>query len=386
MGKGMTIAVGLVLAAGCGSDPGGEDEDGTTEAVGTTGNETTAGPTASTETGSDATNSTGASADGTGTAGETDTAETGAETGADATGDTEGDTETGGPVIPPVALCSGEVVESFGLAYADDHPDRNLLDLYVPQDGGPCPLLMWVHGGAWQAGSRQLGGAIAARLERQRDRGYAIASIDYRFSSDAEFPAQIHDVKAALRWVRANAETYNIDPHRIVVMGASAGGHLVALAGTSGGEAMLEDLGQGNADQPSDVHGVIDCYGPTDFALMDEQAADNGCGPGSQNHSNPGSPESNLVDCDGLAACPEDVMEANPITYVDADDPPFIIGHGDEDCTVAPGQSVILDAALQDAGVPSELFTSPNTGHEIASCPPDEDIDGFLDDVFGVTR
>ena len=308
----------------------------------------------------------------------------------DVSGDTEpADTATADApdaATEPPTLCSGELEMTAGLRYAETH-DSNLLDLYVPADGGPCPLIVWVHGGGWQAGSRNLGRALLERLTRQSDRGYAFASIDYRLSGDAIFPAQINDVKAALRWLRANAETLGIDPTRIAVMGSSAGGHLVSLTGTSGGVADLEDLDQGNEEESSTVQAVIDCYGPTTFSEMDSQLADNGCPRNAQRHSQPDSPESRVLGCEGgLATCPEDVMRADPITYIDATDPPFLIGHGTEDCTVPPGQSRDLHAALMAAGVPTDLHIIEMSGHVQTSCPPDEAIDVFLDEAFGVTR
>lgn len=364
----------LLVGLACGADPAPGDTEDSGDTTATTSAPSDA-PTAPTGTDSAGLDSTTASTTTPGSTGET---------GADE-GSSSG--ESTGPQPPPATLCSGATMEHSALQYADDDPQRNLVDLYVHEDGGPCPLLLWVHGGAWLGGSRQLGGPIANRLFRQRDRGYAVASMDYRLSSDALFPAQIYDVKAALRWLRANADRYNIDPTRIAVMGASAGGHLVALAGTSGGVEDLEDLTQGNPGESSEAQAVIDCYGPTDFAQMDPQLADNGCGPGTQTHSAPSSPESMLLGCaGGLASCPDDVARANPITYVDAGDPPFIIGHGAQDCTVPPGQSTTLDQALQADSVPSTLYPSPGTGHEIASCPPDEVIDQFLDEAFGIER
>ena len=147
------------------------------------------------------------------------------------------------------------------LAYVADGHERHKLDLFVPEKAdGPLPLIIWVHGGGWQNGSKDgcppLRGGYAGR-------GYAVASINYRLSQHAPFPAQIEDCKAATRWLRAHAREYNLDPNRFGVWGSSAGGHLVALLGTSGDVKAFE-VGA-NLDQSSRVQAVCDYYGPTDF-------------------------------------------------------------------------------------------------------------------------
>jgi acetyl esterase/lipase len=173
-------------------------------------------------------------------------------------------------------------------------------------------------------------------------------------------PAQIQDVKAAIRFLRANASQYKIDAAHIGIAGESAGGHLSALAGTSGDVASLEDLSQGNPSMSSRVQAVADFFGPTDFSVMDTQATAQGCV--GSTHSRGDSPESKLVGC-AVSACPDQVRLQNPITYVSPDDPPFSITHGDIDCTVPWGQSEILDAALRAAGVISTFEKVPAVGH-----------------------
>ncbi len=222
------------------------------------------------------------------------------------------------------------------------------LDLYTPSGAPPFPVIVWVHGGAWRAGDKSLRADHAAL--RQRARGYAVASIEYRLSGEAVFPAQIEDCRAALRWLRANAAAYALDPSRIAGWGSSAGGHLVALLGTSGGVTTLEDPLQGAPAESSRVQAVVDWYGPTDFLLMDAS------------HHGPDSPESRLLGCD-IDECPDRVAFANPLTYVDAADPPFFIQHGTRDATVDPGQSVILHAALLAAGVESTYIPLEGAGH-----------------------
>ena len=180
-------------------------------------------------------------------------------------------------------------------------------------------------------------------------KGYAVASINYRFSQHALFPAQIEDCKAAIRWLRANAKKYGFDANHVGVWGASAGGHLVALLGTTASVMELYGNG-GNMDQSSRVQCVVDWFGPTDFTKIG----------GGQD--NPNSPMARLVggpvrDRQELAA------KANPITYVNKDSAPFLIMHGEEDKLVPMNQSELLDAALRKAGVESTLVRVPKNGH-----------------------
>src|SRR5262249_39045436 len=173
------------------------------------------------------------------------------------------------------------------LEYVQGGHERQRLDLYVPERADtPLPVIVWIHGGAWMGGSKD-GGVPALPF---LGKGYAVASVNYRLSQHAVFPAQIQDCKAAIRWLRANAKTYNLDPERIGVWGASAGGHLVALLGTSGGVEDLEGKG-GNADQSSRVQAVVDFFGPTDFLQMDAHAVPDA----RLKHDPPSSPESRLI-------------------------------------------------------------------------------------------
>jgi acetyl esterase/lipase len=224
------------------------------------------------------------------------------------------------------------------------------LDLYW-RDGAerPAPLIIWVHGGGWRQGNRKGAGGILPLL----DDGFAIATISYRLSGQAIFPAQIQDCKAAVRWLRAHADKFSLDPNHFGAWGGSAGGHLVALLGTAG-NVKSWDVGE-YLEYSSRVQAVCDWYGPTDFLRMDDV-------PGTMNHSAPDSPESQLIG-GPIQENPEKVMRANPITYVTPDDPPFLIMHGQEDRTVIPLQSDLLHAALVAASVDSTLLLIPGTGH-----------------------
>ena len=148
------------------------------------------------------------------------------------------------------------------LEYVEKGHARNKLDVYQPKSEGALPVVVWIHGGAWQTGSKENCPALFLS-----EKGYAVVSVNYRLSGHAVFPAQIEDCKAALRWVRANAKVYNLNPERIGVWGSSAGGHLAALLGTSGEVEALEGKG-GNAKQSSRVQCAVDFFGPTDFAKM----------------------------------------------------------------------------------------------------------------------
>ncbi|MCX6910784.1 MAG: alpha/beta hydrolase, partial [Verrucomicrobia bacterium] len=214
------------------------------------------------------------------------------------------------------------------------------LDLYLQKSDRPLPLIIWVHGGAWLSGDKR-GGPFFQMLAR----GYAVASLNYRLSHQAVFPAQIEDCKAAIRWMRAHAREYNLDPGRFGAWGSSAGGHLVALLGASGGVKSLEG-GAGNPGVSSRVQAVCDWFGPTDFTQMETHALT----PGKPfNHDATDSPESRLIG-GALQENKDKARAANPITYVTPDDPPFLIMHGDRDPLVPHHQSELLAAALKKAG------------------------------------
>jgi acetyl esterase/lipase len=181
------------------------------------------------------------------------------------------------------------------------------------------------------------------------EKGYAAASINYRLSQQALFPAQIEDCKAAIRWLRANAKKYHLDPRHIGVWGASAGGHLVALLGATGGVKDLEGE-EGNLDQSSRVQAVVDWFGPTDFATIGKGLSD------------PKSPVSRLI-----GGSPQENKEkaakASPITYVGKDAAPTLIMHGDKDNLVPISQSEELAAALKKAGVEVTFQVVKGNGH-----------------------
>ena len=238
------------------------------------------------------------------------------------------------------------------IAYVENGHERQKLDLYLPEKtSAPLPLIIWIHGGGWQAGSKDNCPAL-----RFTERGYAVASIGYRLSGSAIFPAQIEDCKAAIRWLRAHAAENNLDPKKFAVWGSSAGGHLVALVGTSG-DVKQFDVGA-NLDQSSRVQAVCDYFGPTDITQMDAHAL----GGAPFKHDSSDSPESKLIG-GAVQENKDKAARVNPITYVSSDDPPFLIVHGDKDPLVPHHQSELLFDALKKSGVSAHFHTIHGAGH-----------------------
>ncbi len=262
-------------------------------------------------------------------------------------------------VAATAGFAQGTFTSVRDIAYAGDELDSHKLDLHIPNGTtGPMPVVIWIHGGGWMSGDKNLGlNNFQLRYARN---GYVVASLNYRLSSEAIFPAQIHDCKAAIRWLRANAAKYGLDPTRFAVWGSSAGGHLAALLGTSNDVADLEGTVGSNSQYSSRVQAVVDWYGPTDLLQMDAQAIAQGCG--SSNHNSANSAESLLVGCQ-IQTCPQAVQRANPLTYYTADDPPFFIQHGTTDCTVSIGQSQILQNLLQSNGHDAAFIPVVGAGH-----------------------
>jgi acetyl esterase/lipase len=205
---------------------------------------------------------------------------------------------------------------------------------------------------------------LAPMLEGLK-RGYAVVGLNYRMSGEAKFPALVQDVKAAIRWLRANADIYLFDPERIATWGGSAGGYLSLMAGVSAGIAELDDLSLGNPEQPSHVQAVVAWFPPTDFLKMDEQLAESGMAPPPEfAHSGANSPESLLLG-QQITQIPEMVRAANPETYIRPGLPPFFIQHGKRDNVVPYQQSANfaakLAAALGEQQVTLELL--PGASH-----------------------
>lgn len=246
------------------------------------------------------------------------------------------------------------------LAYAE-LSERQKLDIFLPeQTTSPVPLIISVHGGAFMFGDKRDHQLSPMLLGLKR--GYGVASVNYRYSEEARFPAQIHDIKAAIRYLRAHATEFNLDPERFAIWGGSAGGYLASLAGVSHGIAELEDLNLGNPETSSELQAVVDWFGPINFASMDAQFKESG--KGAPNHGEATSPEGKLLGA-ALAEVPELVMKANPETYISPDDPPFFIQHGMEDNMVPVQQSIEFAQNLREV-LPEhkiELHLLEEAGH-----------------------
>ena len=240
--------------------------------------------------------------------------------------------------------------------------DAQKLDIYFPDKGdGPYPVLISIHGGGFEIGDKK--NAMVEPMLKGLERGYAVVSINYRLSGEAKWPAQIYDCKAAVRWLKANADKYMLNPDKIAAWGGSAGGHLSSMLGTSGGVDKLEDLSLGNPEYSSRIQTVVDWFGPTEFLKMDDQLKESGV-ENPMKHSVPGSPESNLLG-KNIILVPQLAKQADPTTYITFDDPPFFIQHGTEDKFVPYQGSVNfgreLGKKLGYKNVYLELF--PATGH-----------------------
>ena len=227
------------------------------------------------------------------------------------------------------------VVRDVEYARIDGH--RLLLDLYIPEQQGAA-LLVWVHGGAWRAGSKS-----RMPLTVLVEEGWAVASVDYRLTPVARYPAQVHDLKAALRFLRAKAADYGLNAEKIAIAGNSAGGHLAALVGTSNGDQDLEGSVGAYLEESSDVQATVSFYGASNLTTILEQSTPFGLGVRI--------PALQLL----LGAQPEDAPEiarlASPIFHVDASDPPLLLIHGDQDPQMPINQSHELHGLYQKLGL-----------------------------------
>lgn len=236
------------------------------------------------------------------------------------------------------------------LTYAVTDERELVLDLYLPAKMEPAPpLVVWIHGGGWRGGSHS-----PAQLAWLTDYGYAVASIRYRLSQEAPFPAQIHDSKGAIRWLRAQAAQFGYDPDRVAVAGESAGGMLAALIGTSAGIDALEGQTGGHLEQSSDVQAVIDYYGASDFLL---RATDQ-----PKQTDSPGGVVYQLLG-GAVGEQPELARSASAAFHVSPAAPPLLVLHGARDRTVLPNQSERLVEAYRAVNLPVEYIILQHAGH-----------------------
>jgi acetyl esterase/lipase len=236
--------------------------------------------------------------------------------------------------------------------YARVGDDALLLDLYLPADARGAPLLVWVHGGAWQFGSKR-----DMPVEALGERGYAIASVEFRQATAARFPAQVHDIKAAIRFLRARAGDYGYDAARVAVLGASSGGHLAALVATTNGDAALEgDIGE-YLDASSDVQAAVSFFGASNLTTILKQST-----PAGLRVREPALKRllGDLPDQEGAAAL---ARLASPVFHVDAADPPILLLHGDQDPQMPINQSHELEGAYAAQGLDARLVVVHGAGH-----------------------
>jgi acetyl esterase/lipase len=260
--------------------------------------------------------------------------------------------------LPQAHAGPGGVRALLGVPYAALPGIRPLeLDLFLPADTGePAPLVVFLHGGGWRVGSRRSAGpayAASSPFEHLAQAGVAVASVDYRLSGEAVWPAQLHDAKAAVRWLRSRAGTLGIAPDRIAAWGESAGGHLAEMLGLTGSDDSLEgDVGVTGVS--SAVSAVVSWYGPSDIAAV---ATDAGTDP-----RDPSAREAQLLGAPPQTV-PDRAAQASPITHVSSGAPPFLLLHGRDDRLVPCAQSRRLHASLRQAGVEAELDVLEGADH-----------------------
>lgn len=235
------------------------------------------------------------------------------------------------------------------IVYAQVDGKELRLDLYLPAGKTDAPLIVWVHGGAWQFGNKEKVPTVF------RDHGFAIASIDFRASTTAKFPANVHDIKAAIRFLRANASRYGYSIKRVAIAGDSSGGHLAALVGVTNGHAQLEGDEGEYTQSPSDVDAIISYYGASNLKTILSQSTPHGL--------NVRTPALKYL----LGALPDEIPDiaalASPVTHVDRNDPPLLLIHGDQDRQMPINQSHELFGAYKSVGGDVQFHVVYGAGH-----------------------
>jgi len=264
------------------------------------------------------------------------------------------------PIIPNHVRCEKELTFRF-----DIDPPLNLTLYWHPASKTPTPAVLWFFGGGWLHGDRSFCQAALHLLKH----GFALVCPDYRMSYQATFPSQVEDAKAATRWARGMAQTFNIDGTRMGAWGESAGGYLATMTGVASHIKKWDEQGPFR-ELPSAVQAVCDWSGPTNFYRMNEP-------PCTFDHDAPDSYESRLMGAP-IREIPQKVASANPITYIDKNTPPFLIMHGMDDKTIIPNQSRLLHDALIKKGVDSKLIFLPGYGHKLGATAGTEAIDPVI--------
>ncbi|HWA24611.1 MAG TPA: alpha/beta hydrolase [Lacunisphaera sp.] len=264
------------------------------------------------------------------------------------------------------SVTAGEVRKD--IAFARIEGTELKLDLYLPDHGKPAGVIVWVHGGAWRAGSR-----AGVDLKGMTAFGWAVASVDYRLSTQAKFPAQIHDIKAAIRYLRAEAGHLGLPADKFVIAGSSAGGHLAALVGVTNGHKELEGTIGDNAGVSSDVQAIVDLYGASNLTTILKQSTPHGL--------SVRVPALDLLLGGQPDAVPDLAKLASPVFHVDAHDPPLLMLHGDQDPQMPINQSHELAGAYEAAGRPVVFKAVHGSGHGGPAFTSEANlrfIDGFL--------
>lgn len=256
--------------------------------------------------------------------------------------------------FPIIGLCffvsalSGQSVMTItDLLFARTQEGELQLDLYLPESDRKDVLIIWVHGGAWRSGSKEDPPKMLLK------HGYPLASINYRLSPEAAFPAQIHDIKAAVRFLKSKMSGFNYPINKIVLWGSSAGGHLAALAGLSYGNDYLEGVVGQLTTETSEIQGIIDFYGPSNLSSILDQSTPHGL-------------DVRIPALDLLLGDHKNTSRlstASPIMYVEKGDPPIFIAHGEQDLQVPINQSIELYSKCQRSDVKSEIHFIPGNGH-----------------------
>jgi acetyl esterase/lipase len=279
----------------------------------------------------------------------------------------------------PIADVSHIRRKWLDLPYASLSPIQKL-DIYLPDEGdGPFPVILHIHGGAFAIGDK--GDIQVQPYLRGLERNYAVVSVNYRLSGEAVFPAGLQDIKASIRWLRANSKTYHLDSDRIAACGSSAGGNYAAMVCLTASVAVFDDLSLGNAGYPCHIQAAVDLFGPTNFLKMDEQLAENGFGP--SDHGEADSPESRYLGAK-ISDVPLKVELANPMTYIHEHMPPLLIQHGRLDSLVPIQQSMMFVEKLKKYVSPDrfEFDILEGAGHADPLFETDENMNRvftFLD-------
>ena len=279
-------------------------------------------------------------------------------------------------ILLVLASCSASaenqhIRKVLNLNYAGTQNPRPTLDLILPtkESSKPRPLVVFIHGGGWHQGSKKTGHYFLPPLVNNGE--FAAATINYRLTGEAIWPAQIHDCKAAIRWLKAHAKEYNIDPERIAVSGMSAGGHLASMLGCTGEKCPLDGKVGPHLEHSSNVQCVVNLFGPSHFVTLDEK----------QDLLRPDTPPTSAV-ARLLGDDPKqrllNARAASPTTHIDKNDPPVFIAHGDKDPLVPYQMSVNYERELKKKNISCTLVKVQGAGHGFKSLEVNGRIEAFL--------